>query len=140
MKRLALIMCFQLMAGCGLLEIGSVREVAPDIAGGGLFPSLREIRIEQGQLLERWIGKTKVERVRTRGSAERCVTVSSGEEICQWRDFQALEGTSATSLLVFTYTTGVATDWSFQSDRRRGSFTRADWLRWQRTKESSITP
>lgn len=141
---LSLIGFIGVVVACLTLLACSVREGAPDIARGGLwtplFPSMSELRIEQGRLLERWIGKTKGERVRIRGAPEQCAMVSSGEEICQWRDFQAHDGTSATSLLVFTYTAGVATDWSFQTDRLRGSFTRADWLRWQRPMESSTMP
>ena len=131
---------FGLLWGAGLILIifggCAVIETSSELVGGGLFASRKDRQEKQGQKLELWIGKTKAERVRVIGVPEQCAMTASKEEVCQWRFFEAAGGTTNYSLVVFTYTADVATDWSFRSDRLTGSFTRTEWLNRRNIQES----
>src|SRR5437867_642935 len=124
-------MCCWVMTGCGALE-GLGDEI------GSLFKTSSQYREEQAESLNKWLGKHKDERIRTKGPPDRCTALSTGEESCEWTKRGISGGGSASGgqgsssfsswehRAVYTFDReGIARQWSYNG--YWGSFTSADY-------------
>ena len=94
---------------------------------GCLLHSNEALREQSRPHLNQWLGKTKDERIRKVGIPTKCVTLTSGEEICEWAA-HGISGDSGTGgigyssyvrswehRVWFTYTpAGIATTWRYR--------------------------
>mgnify|MGYP001618022962 CR=1 FL=1 len=78
-------------------------------------------QIAMGNGFELWIGKAKDEFVKLAKPPYRClVIIATNEELCWWY-------WELTELLIFTYSDGIATDWTFTSSVGKNTFARETW-------------
>ena len=77
MKRFGLLVLCGFLASCGAME-----GVGDNFAS--LFKTSSQYRKEMAARFNQWLGKHKDERIRTKGPPDKCATLSSGEEACEW--------------------------------------------------------
>ena len=99
MKPIAILLIGLMLAGCGVME-------AYTDVGRAIFQSKEERKTQQGARLNKWLGKTKTDRIQAVGFPDQCSALQNGGELCEWRFDQG------ETRVLYTYNSnGVATAW-----------------------------